>query len=565
LQDFDKITQEGLSIKQQQAVADMLFAYLRDILYDPTSAQLDTETIPAVFQELAEGFLYIGQCIIETQRLANDLARGNLDSPRVSPENELASGLKNLQSTLKHITWQVGQVAKGDYSQRLSFSGAFSESINDMIGQLRERDEALRSEIEANRQLARELQESVELLTGVANMMVEWIIVVDRHSGEWLYTNHNVSDALCDSETFHQLNDFIAARIQNEGCDASRADSADNFCILEIKPSGLAGTLSQSPPVCVVPSNHPASSLSAAAACLIPHTHPAAQPVVPTTDALPSPAAAVSQGHNPQTTGAPPLDPAPHEQPGDTGRLDNRDAGKTASHTPAKAQAKDVRFDTLAVNDTLADTQADTHEVADLASGASSQFFTVVSYPMTWHGAKALVFVLADITAEQREREQLENIAYFDALTGTYSRHYGMNLLDRWLAARADFILAFVDMDRLKYVNDTLGHRAGDEYILAVSRALSNLDSQAVVTRLGGDEFMVLCRDVDVDDIRRRLSTLRERLTAESPDEYVRSLSFGLIHVGKDNKKSASLLLSIADENMYTDKRSRKLQRRNDI
>ena len=76
--------------------------------------------------------------------------------------------------------------------------------------------------------------------------------------------------------------------------------------------------------------------------------------------------------------------------------------------------------------------------------------------------------------------------------------------------------MLLLDLDRFKYVNDTRGHKAGDEVIRAVGRALrDSVRKTDVVARLGGDEFAVLLRDADRDEAERiaegMLETVRER------------------------------------------------------
>jgi diguanylate cyclase (GGDEF)-like protein len=194
--------------------------------------------------------------------------------------------------------------------------------------------------------------------------------------------------------------------------------------------------------------------------------------------------------------------------------------------------------------------------------GSLCQYFSVVGYPITWMEHKSIVLLLVDVTEEQRERMQLEQVAYYDTLTKTYSRHYGMKTLERWVAEKRTLVIAFVDMDGLKYVNDTFGHAAGDEYILATSELLRSFDSDAIICRLGGDEFMLLARSSTTSQAREKLELMRIQLAQGFEGAYERSFSFGLVEVDATNTKSASLLLSMADENMYEDKRSRKKERR---
>jgi diguanylate cyclase (GGDEF)-like protein len=203
-----------------------------------------------------------------------------------------------------------------------------------------------------------------------------------------------------------------------------------------------------------------------------------------------------------------------------------------------------------------------------LLSDEAFQWFHLFLYPVRWYEHNAVAAVLTDITAEKEQREELENVAYKDMLTGTYNRHYGMKLLNDWIASKQQFIISFVDMDRLKYVNDVYGHQEGDKYILKVSELLAKFSPTAQVCRLGGDEFMLLNKDYTLEEGEAHMEELRSELVA---DEYIsddgkityqRSLSYGVVEASPDNDIPASELLSTADEKMYEYKKAHKAERR---
>jgi len=122
-----------------KTVADTLFDYLRDVIYEPAAASLDPEALPEEFRMFAKGLLYFCESVGEARVLSKNLAAGELDCALPSPENEIAAPLKALHAALKHLAWQARQVASGDFKQRVDFMGGFSESFNDMIAQLKRR------------------------------------------------------------------------------------------------------------------------------------------------------------------------------------------------------------------------------------------------------------------------------------------------------------------------------------------------------------------------------------------------------------------------------------------
>ncbi|MDO6805637.1 GGDEF domain-containing protein, partial [Wenyingzhuangia sp. 1_MG-2023] len=96
---------------------------------------------------------------------------------------------------------------------------------------------------------------------------------------------------------------------------------------------------------------------------------------------------------------------------------------------------------------------------------------------------------------------QLEHQAYHDALTGLPNRVMLQESIDAAISRakrhREKFALLFIDLDNFKYINDGLGHRAGDQLLKQVADALKEeLRGEDVVARLGGDEFVVLLEGI---------------------------------------------------------------------
>jgi diguanylate cyclase (GGDEF)-like protein len=193
--------------------------------------------------------------------------------------------------------------------------------------------------------------------------------------------------------------------------------------------------------------------------------------------------------------------------------------------------------------------------------GNHEHFLMVRTYSLEWNNRRAEIFVVSDITATKNKIVELEHHAYKDNITQLYNRTFGMLTLDSWLHDKKMFALIFADLDNLKYVNDKFGHIEGDIYIINAAKHLRAFSGDAVVCRVGGDEFMLLVPDISLDEANSRMSVIRDNL---NNDDYLKdktfsyNISFGVAFVGTDNKLPASDILSIADERMYEDKRMQK-------
>ncbi len=133
-------------------------------------------------------------------------------------------------------------------------------------------------------------------------------------------------------------------------------------------------------------------------------------------------------------------------------------------------------------------------------------------------GERLYTAMLEDISERQAMIANLRHLAEHDTLTGLYNRHYFMQELERLVERVARHpqetaALMYLDLDNFKYVNDTLGHLAGDQLLLEVSLMLSRRTRQGdLLARLGGDEFALLLYDVDTGDARCAAEVFRSYL-----------------------------------------------------
>jgi len=152
------------------------------------------------------------------------------------------------------------------------------------------------------------------------------------------------------------------------------------------------------------------------------------------------------------------------------------------------------------------------HSLADLA--AEAQTIRFPSSPYT--ELRAIVVALEDTTRALQKRERrLLHLANHDQLTGLANRHRLVAELDTELARCADSgarsALFFVDLDQFKYVNDTCGHAAGDHLLqLAAQQLRYAVRAEDFVARFGGDEFVVLVRNVSRNDARTAATKVLE-------------------------------------------------------
>ena len=187
-----------------------------------------------------------------------------------------------------------------------------------------------------------------------------------------------------------------------------------------------------------------------------------------------------------------------------------------------------------------------------------------------WHSALldgdgkvvSILSFVQDVSSRIQAEERLQYMATRDALTGLPNRLMLHERLTQAIAqarrsGRRVGVL-FIDLDRFKNVNDTLGHRIGDELLKGVTRSLAEaLRETDLLARLGGDEFMVIVEDFDEPQVLGRiaqklLDAIAQPFRIEDHDIYVTS-SIG-ISVFPDDSDDPEELMKHADVAMYRSK-----------
>ena len=166
----------------------------------------------------------------------------------------------------------------------------------------------------------------------------------------------------------------------------------------------------------------------------------------------------------------------------------------------------------------------------------------------------------------EKANERLRNLSLIDGLSGLNNRRGFMILATGLLkfARRAGYssCLIYIDLDSLKYINNTFGHTGGDRALTHFSRILTETFRESdVISRLGGDEFVILLIDAtenDMEAMQARLQSGVDAYNEQVEDGCTLSFSMGGIRVDASSSITMEALLSMADEAMYKHKQSRK-------
>jgi diguanylate cyclase (GGDEF)-like protein len=202
--------------------------------------------------------------------------------------------------------------------------------------------------------------------------------------------------------------------------------------------------------------------------------------------------------------------------------------------------------------------QIDEHIISEYECNCDNnkRYLTIKTYSIAWNDRNASAFLISDITETKIQEQELITLAYKDVLTGAYNRRYGIEDISKRIIHKDDFLLCFVDIDKMKYVNDTFGHAAGDEYIISVVNVIQAcLRSSDRLCRYGGDEFILTMEKCPMHVGLKKLEDSRKKIIKEIT-YFPKSISFGFTHVTHENVLGLEELLESADKQMYEFKMS---------
>ncbi len=212
-----------------------------------------------------------------------------------------------------------------------------------------------------------------------------------------------------------------------------------------------------------------------------------------------------------------------------------------------------------------------TTNIDDRDADAEARWFSVQGKVELNDRGEALAVrgTVSDITEQKHAEEEIARLAYNDPLTGLPNRRLLLDRLEQSCAHTmrrgTSGALLFIDLDRFKLLNDSLGHQVGDELLIKVGRRLkSSLRKEDTVARLGGDEFVVLLPSIDgdaskvVSRVRRIAGLLRREIARDykiKDHSYHMSASIGVAIFPQDSSAADEILQQV-DAAMYLAKKS---------
>ena len=195
----------------------------------------------------------------------------------------------------------------------------------------------------------------------------------------------------------------------------------------------------------------------------------------------------------------------------------------------------------------------------------------LLAHSLLWLlGIIGIVFAVNRVSAQVKQikqsEEKLKTMSLADELTNLYNRRGFFTLAQRQMKVaertKKDMLLFFVDLDKMKVINDTLGHQEGDKALIEVSNILKEVFRESdIIGRMGGDEFAVLAIDTANETkevlVNRLHNTLNDYNRFEGRS-YQLSLSIGVAHYNPETPSTLDELMAQADELMYEEKRNKK-------
>ncbi|MGO4886319.1 EAL domain-containing protein [Anaerobacillus sp. MEB173] len=189
----------------------------------------------------------------------------------------------------------------------------------------------------------------------------------------------------------------------------------------------------------------------------------------------------------------------------------------------------------------------------------------MVGKQFSYQGASATLVVGNDVTSKKEYEQKIKYMAYHDSLTDLPNRYMYSEKLEEAVEhcqkCNQTLAVLFIDLDRFKFINDTMGHEAGDTLLKQVAHRLTNcVRERDLVARLGGDEFAILLEKIDENHVRNVSQRILQAFSTPfmiNNKNFYTTPSIGISLCPRDGQKK-ELLNSKADRAMYLAKKNGK-------
>ncbi len=172
------------------------------------------------------------------------------------------------------------------------------------------------------------------------------------------------------------------------------------------------------------------------------------------------------------------------------------------------------------------------------------------------------VFYISDITRIKHLLEHNEQLAHYDSLTKLPNRQLFWNLLEQNCSQQPAFYLLYLDIDNFKFINESYGHAEGDELLITIAQRLQKmLKKEDIICRVGGDEFVILLRNIKEEDAKKHCLAIAQRILRKINEPYevrhkdriITTASIGIVHFPTD-ATDPDLLMKYSDLAAYNAK-----------
>ena len=198
--------------------------------------------------------------------------------------------------------------------------------------------------------------------------------------------------------------------------------------------------------------------------------------------------------------------------------------------------------------------------IANYIKDRESNFIQLFIIALMTYILSMIAYILRRIglSAEEANNYEIAKVyAYKDDLTGLGNRREYWNEIDKYRTGPipSDFSVIYMDVNRLKLVNDSLGHDAGDELLLGAAKCINAVFKNAIKCRMGGDEFalIVIMPEFELNKKLHEFRTQVRNWRGETVHEL--SIAIGVACIREDTNLALDELCRIADDRMYVDKK----------